>query len=312
MDGNHKLVPFSRGRKFLHYLDALVESLIDLPGEIRTDEPLSNHTTIKIGGPAGVFFVPETRAALIQAVNYSRKYDVGYVILGGGSNLLFPDRGFPGLVISTMSMNEYRLESDYLSADCGTRLATLISRTNAIGVSSLDFLSGIPGTLGGALAMNAGISEYSIQDVVQAVDILSADGQVIRVGKNDCGFSYRTSKILKEHVPVLGARLCLSGKQFDGNEILVRRSTTQPIAFPSAGCAFKNPVGHFAGELIEKAGLKGFQLGMVKVSDIHANFIINLGGASAAEISKIIDIVRQKVYKSFHILLELEIEVVDG
>jgi UDP-N-acetylmuramate dehydrogenase len=313
MDSNHKLVSFSGGRKFLHRLDGLIAKLVSLSGELRKNELLSKHTTIKVGGPARLFFVPESRSSLIQAVDYSRKYDIPYFILGSGSNLLFSDRGFSGLVISTTRINGLTLKGEYVFADCGVHLATLIAKTNAIKVTSLDFLSGIPGTLGGALAMNAGISECSIQEVVEDIEVLSIEGDVVHVGKDDCGFSYRTSRILNERIPVLGARLCLDGRQFNGPEILARRSATQPLGFASAGCAFKNPSGHSsAGELIEKAGLKGFQVGMVKVSDIHANFLINLGGASAAEISKIIDIVRQKVYKSFHILLELEIEVVDG
>jgi UDP-N-acetylmuramate dehydrogenase len=312
MDGNHKSVSFSRGREFLHNLDALLANLKRLSGEVRTDEPLHNHTTIKIGGSTDLFFLPESSLSLVRAVKYSHKYDVPYIIIGNGSNLLFSDKGFAGLVISTVRMDRVRLHDEYVFSDCGAPLAKLISITHTIGCSSLDFLAGIPGTLGGALVMNAGISENSIQNVVKRVKVLSANGNISSIGKDDCGFSYRSTSILKERIPVLGAWLSLSGKQFDGHEILARRAATQPISFSSAGCVFKNPVGHSAGNLIERAGLKGFQVGMVKVSDIHANFLINMGGASAAEISKIIDIVRQKVYKSFHILLELEIEVVDG
>ena len=312
MDGDNKSVAFPQGRKLLHRVEDLPASLKSLLGELRIDELLSPHTTIMVGGPAKAFFIPASKDSLVEAISISRDHHVPYLILGKGSNLLFADSGYRGLVISTERLTASTVSDGCVSAECGTPLATLISETNAREIHSLDFLAGIPGSLGGALAMNAGIPARSIGQIVEEVMVLSRDGTRVSIDTDACGFSYRASVLLEERLPILEAQLRLDGEEFDRAQLLARRARTQPHAFPSAGCAFKNPVGRCAGELIERAGLKGFRVGMAKVSDIHANFIINLGGASSAEIRKLIDIVRQKVYKSFHILLDLEIEVVDG
>jgi len=312
MDGDHELVTFPQGRKLLHRVEDLAASLGSLSGELRIDELLSAYTTIKVGGPADAFFLPTSISSLVDAIGLCRDYSVSYFVLGRGSNVLFSDSGYHGLVISTVRLTACTVSDGHLSADCGTPLAKLISEANAHGVHSLDFLVGIPGTLGGALAMNAGIKARSIGEIVENVTVLSGDGTVVSIDRDACGFSYRASATLESRLPILRVQLRLDEEKFDLDQLLARRAVTQPHGSPSAGCAFKNPVGRSAGELIEHAGLKGFRVGMAKVSDIHANFIINLGGANSAEIRKLIDIVRQKVYKSFHILLDLEIEVIDG
>jgi len=312
MDGDHELVTFPQGRKLLHRVEDLAASLGSLSGELRIDELLSAYTTIKVGGPADAFFLPTSISSLVDAIGLCRDYSVSYFVLGRGSNVLFSDSGYHGLVISTVRLTACTVSDGHLSADCGTPLAKLISEANAHGVHSLDFLVGIPGTLGGALAMNAGIKARSIGEIVENVTVLSGDGTVVSIDRDACGFSYRASATLESRLPILRVQLRLDEEKFDLDQLLARRAVTQPHGSRSAGCAFKNPVGRSAGELIEHAGLKGFRVGMAKVSDIHANFIINLGGANSAEIRKLIDIVRQKVYKSFHILLDLEIEVIDG
>jgi len=312
MDGDHEPVTFPQGRKLLHRVEDLAASLESLSGELRIDELLSAHTTIKVGGSADAFFLPTSIGSLVDAIGLCRDYSVSYFVLGRGSNVLFSDSGYRGLIISTGRLTACTVSDGHLSADCGTPLAKLISETNAHGVHSLDFLVGIPGTLGGALAMNAGIKARSIGEIVEKVSVLCGDGTVVSIDRDACGFSYRASAILESRLPILRVQLRLDEEKFDLDQLLARRAVTQPHGSPSAGCAFKNPVGRSAGELIEHAGLKGFRVGMAKVSDIHANFIINLGGASSAEIRKLIDIVRQKVYKSFYILLDLEIEVIDG
>ena len=312
MDGDHELVTFPQGRKLLHRVEDLAASLGSLSGELRIDELLSAYTTIKVGGPADAFFLPTSISSLVDAIGLCRDYSVSYFVLGRGSNVLFSDSGYHGLVISTVRLTACTVSDGHLSADCGTPLAKLISEANAHGVHSLDFLVGIPGTLGGALAMNAGIKARSIGEIVENVTVLSGDGTVVSIDRDACGFSYRASATLESRLPILRVQLRLDEEKFDLDQLLARRAVTQPHGSRSAGCAFKNPVGRSAGELIEHAGLKGFRVGMAKVSDIHANFIINLGGANSAEIRKLIDIVRQKVYKSFYILLDLEIEVIDG
>ena len=311
MDSDHEPVTFPRGRKLLRSIDEIVPGIGSLPGELRTGELLSRHTTIRVGGPADGFFLPASKDSLIEAINTCNVHGVPYFVLGSGSNVLFPDGGYRGLVISTSRISACRIEDDFALVDCGVGLAALVSAASARGIASLNFLAGIPGSVGGALAMNAGIKDRSIGDVVKDVTVFT-DGAPKSIDVKACGFSYRTSSILQSRLLVLEACISLDGPTYNRELLLAQRAATQPLGIPSAGCTFKNPKGRSAGDLIERAGLKGFRLGMAQISDIHANFIINLGGARSAEIRRIIDIVRQKVYKSFHILLDLEIEVVDG
>jgi UDP-N-acetylmuramate dehydrogenase len=216
------------------------------------------------------------------------------------------------MVISTQGLQEIIWEGSYVRASAGIPLPLLLDRANRLGNRSLNFLAGIPGTLGGAIAMNAGIPERSIADVLEEIAILREDYKIRNVSPEMCRFGYRRSQVLEQRIPVLWARLRLNGKPYDRFELISRKRATQPLDLPSAGCVFKNPPEGSAGYLIEKAGLKGLIIGKAKVSEKHANFIVNLGGATNAEIRKLIDIVRQKVYKSFHIWLELEIEVGTG
>lgn len=304
-----------KGGLFLHHLmvpSLLADHLASHRGKVRFDEPLAPHTTIDVGGRAARYFAPDTVEAFATAVRLCRHLNYPYLLLGGGSNLLFSDDGFPGLVISTQGLQEVTRENHSVRAEAGTPLPLLLDTTNRLGNGSLNFLAGIPGTVGGAIAMNAGIPEQSISDAVEEVAILDENSEVRIVTAKECQFEYRQSKVLKEQIPVLWGRLRLNGKSYDRFEVLAKRRATQPLDLPSAGCVFKNPPGSSAGYLIEKADLKGLIVGRAKVSEKHANFIVNLGGATNAEIRKLIDIVRQKVYKSFHIWLELEIEVLNG
>jgi UDP-N-acetylmuramate dehydrogenase len=290
----------------------LVSELSDLPGEIRFDVSLAPRTTIGVGGKGACLIVPRTVDALVEAIRLCRQCGVRYILLGAGSNLLFSDHGYPGVVIATEGLSGSVIEGESVKAFCGEPLPSLLAAVGRAGVRSLDFLAGIPGSVGGAIAMNAGIPGRSIGEMVDRVAVLSPQGEVRRMSAGDCRFTYRRSAIRDERLPVLWARLRLDGEPYDRAAILAQRRASQPLKSRSAGCIFKNPLGLSAGRLIDRAGLKGFRVGMAKVSEKHANFIINLGGARSAEIRKLIDIVRQKVYKSFRIPLELEIEVIDG
>ncbi len=280
--------------------------------EIRVGEPLTRHTTFGIGGKAAYYVIPDHPTAVGDIVRLCRDAAIPYVLLGAGSNVLFPDGDYAGVVISTERLTGIRIDGSHADVYAGTRIGDLINRLHRSGIHSLDFLSGIPGTMGGAIAMNAGIPAETIGDLVEHVWAVDDRGRISRFAGRRCRFSYRNSVFREKRLPILTARLRLDGPVYDGQSIIARRMEDQPVAARSAGCVFKNPPGDAAGRLIEAAGLKGFRVGMAKVSEKHANFIINLGGASSADIRKLIDIVRQKVYKSFRILLELEIEVIDG
>ena len=281
-------------------------------GTAKFGETLARHTTIGVGGQAACYCLPESPQELAELIGLCRRYNWPYLLFGAGSNLLFSDRGYPGVVFSTERLRGIFFEQDSVRVLAGERLVSVLDAVTRVGASSLNFLTGIPGSLGGAIAMNAGSHSRSIGDLVTEVAIVDNGGGMRILQQEDCQFVYRQSAILGQGLPVLWARLRLDGESYDREEMLAQRLASQPVSVRSAGCVFKNPSGVSAGQLIDEARLKGLQVGMAKVSEKHANFILNLGGATSAEIRKLIDIVRQKVYKSFRVLLELEIEVIDG
>jgi len=275
-------------------------------------EPLAPRTTFGVGGPAAWLFTPESALALKRAVELVHDHAVPHFVLGGGSNLLVSDEGYSGVVISTRRLRGVSLSRTSVRAFAGEPLPALLNLVDLSGNRSLNFLAGIPGTLGGAVAMNAGIPARSIGDVVDEVGVLSPEGTFSILSQDECRFGHRTSAILERGLTAVWARLRLTHESFDREALLARRKATQPLHAKSAGCVFRNPPADAAGRLIDAAGLKGISVGMAVVSEQHANFIVNQGGASSAEIRKLIDIVRQKVYKSFRIWLELEIRVIEG
>jgi len=280
-------------------------------GEVFLNEEMARHTTIQTGGAAACFFYPQHTADIKRALTFCSHHRQRYFILGNGSNLLFPDRGYSGLVIATGRLRGLRLEKDGLTARAGETINSLLDAANAFGYRGLNFLAGIPGTVGGAVVVNAGIPQASIGDVTSEVTVLDRSGTVRILSQSDCRFSYRHSGIRDDGLIVLWVRFNLTDKQpYDRRLLLAQRAIKQPLTYPSAGCVFVNPGGLSAGELIEKADLKGFTVKRAKVSTKHANFILNLGGAKSADILKVIDITQKKVYKRFNIKLKLEIEVV--
>ena len=287
-----------------HHGDAL-RLLRGLPGKVRPGEPLSRYTTFRIGGPAWCLFVPADRAAFAEAISRARAAGIPWFVLGGGSNVLFPDEGFPGLVIATRGLRALESDGTRLFAEAGVPLPALASR-------GLSALAGIPGTVGGALIMNAGTRAGSISRYVRAVEVLGHDGRPRRLPAAECGFSYRSSRLKRLHLPVLGAEFATPGDAaISADELLQRRRKSQPLGLPSAGCVFRNPPdAPPAGWLIDRAGFKGMRLGDALVSPVHANFICNLGRARAADVLALIERIREGVRHLFGVLLEPEIEIV--
>ncbi|MEW5825936.1 MAG: UDP-N-acetylmuramate dehydrogenase [Candidatus Bipolaricaulota bacterium] len=282
------------------------------PDDCRRGELLSRHTTFRVGGRADIFHAPGSIEGLVGAVELCRHLGLRSLVLGGGSNLLFSDRGFRGVILSTRNLDAMTETSNGWRVEAGTPLSRVVSVAEARGTHALSFLVGIPGTVGGAAVMNAGIRGTSIASVLERVEILDRTGGVRTLTSAECGFRYRGSRMLEKGETVLAVHVRADGPAFDGRAMLARKQATQPLSLPSAGCVFKNPEGHAAGALIENSGLKGYRVGDAMISEKHANFIVNLGGASSAEICKLIDIVRQKVYNTFHVRLDLEIGVIDG
>ena len=281
------------------------------------NEPLSAHCTFKIGGPADVFVQPETEEQLCRVIALCKACDVKYYLLGNGSNILFADEGFSGVVIDVSALDaEIAVEDTVLTAGAGVRLAALCKAALKHGLSGLEFAYGIPGTVGGAVYMNAGAYGSELKDVLESVTFLDSDLQLRTLPAADLAMGYRTS--IFEQNPdwcILSATVVLH--RGDGaavlarmQELLGKRREKQPLEWPSAGSTFKRPQGAFAGKLIEDCGLRGFTVGGAQISEKHCGFVINRGGATCADVVALTEQVRQIVEARTGFVLEREIRVV--
>jgi len=279
---------------------------------LATQERLARHTSFRIGGPAEFFFRPETRPELIRTICRCRRAGMPVRLLGAGTNLLVNDRGVSGAVLATSHVRQIEQSGDTIAAECGARLSRLIAISAGSGLSGLEPLAGIPGSLGGAIAMNAGTNRGCIADVVADVTVLTPAGELDVLQPREIGFGYRSTKLAG--AAVLSATLKLKPSSERNVRSAVRqnlraKAIAQPLGEPSAGCVFKNPPGDFAARIIDGLGLKGRTVGGARVSEKHANFIVNLGWATAADVLELIEIVRNAVFAARQISLELEIEV---
>ncbi len=281
-----------------------------------SDEPMKNHTSIKVGGPADLFATPETKEEFINLVTTASKMNIAVTIIGDGTNLLIRDKGIRGLVISTnkfkqtIKQYEANSESSIITASAGTKLSKLCNFAINNNLQGLEFAMGIPGTLGGAVSMNAGTPAGSISNIVNSVEIITSQGDIEKIKKNDLKFSYRNfdSKGIITEISFLLNKGNLEEIKKHFNKSLNNKKTTQPLSHKSAGCIFKNPEkGDPAGKLIDMAGLKGKQIGDAVISDKHANFIVNLGNAKCEDILKLIDLIIKKISTLFSVELQTEI-----
>jgi UDP-N-acetylmuramate dehydrogenase len=281
---------------------------------LKRDEPLKDHTTFRIGGPARFFAEVQDTGELSRLKNLAAIEKIPFCLLGWGSNVLVSDDGFPGIVARlTGRFAEFRFERDVLEAGAGVPLPLLVNAARDGDLSGFECLAGIPGTLGGALVGNAGTMLGSVADTLVFADVLSDLGQIVRLEKKNIEFSYRHSGLAGR--TVLGATFHLKKSQKNGivsaiNELMKRRSSSQPHGAWSAGSVFKNPPGDSAGKLIEACGLKGVAHGGAQISEKHANFIINTGSATAADVRALIALAQEKVKEQFSVDLELEIKLI--
>lgn len=279
------------------------------------NELLKKHTSIRIGGSADYFCVPKNIEELKEALQYAKERSLPVAVIGAGTNLLVLDQGFRGLVIKlSKGLNWITYNGQRVQVGSGVDLARLIRSLSAKGWGSLEFLVGIPGTVGGAVVMNAGAWGKGIGSCVAEVKVLDRNGNERIIKKNKLGFRYRKSKLQKNNGIVVEVTLKLRKKRKNKikkiiREYLLRRRETQPLGTPNCGSIFKNPNGDFAGRLIEAADCKGMRLGDAQVSTKHANFILNLGEAKARDVIKLITRVQKKVKDKFKILLEPEIKI---
>ena len=290
--------------------------LIDIMDEKRiyTKEPMKNHTTFRVGGEADYFVIPKTIEEVKHIVNLCREMDMPYYILGNGSNLLVGDKGYRGVVIQIYKeMNEITVEEHRIKVQAGALLSRVGSVALGESLTGFEFAAGIPGTMGGAVVMNAGAYGGEMKDVLEEVTALTPEGEVVVLKKDELELGYRTSVIAKRDYVVLEATITLQSGDRESikakmDELRLQRTTKQPLEYPSAGSTFKRPEGYYAGKLIQDAGLRGFQVGGAQVSEKHCGFVINKENATAADIDELMRRVSAIVKEKFGVELEPEVK----
>lgn len=282
---------------------------------ILINEPMSEHTSFRLGGNAKYFVLPSCEDEVIATVNALKKAGENFVVIGNGSNLLVSDKGFDGTVICIgKNMSKITVQGEEIHAMAGALLSTIASVARAHSLAGFEFASGIPGSLGGAVVMNAGAYDGEMKNVVSKTTYLSADGTLKTVVGKEHGFSYRKSIFTKDDV-VLRSVITLQKGDADKiseytRELSARRREKQPLEYPSAGSTFKRPEGYFAAKLIDDASLRGYRVGGAMVSEKHAGFVINYDNAKSADVYQLIKDVQSIVYDKFGVSLEPEIKFI--
>lgn len=282
---------------------------------LRLNESMRKHTTLKVGGTAKFMVTPVSIDTIVDAIDCCKRNKIRYYILGNGSNVLVRDEGIDGVVIklaSNFSLVDVR--KDIIEAQAGAYLGAVARIALENGLGGFEFASGIPGTLGGAIIMNAGAYGREMKDVVVESVVLNGDGEVMTLSKDQLQFGYRSSVLQDSDCVVLGTRLKLYSDDRKNikqkmEELLRQRREKQPLNKPNAGSTFKRPDGYFAAQLIEQAGLKGYRIGGAKVSTKHAGFIVNEDDATADDILSLMDYIRDTVRQKFGVILEPEIKI---
>ena len=283
--------------------------------ELRVNEPMSRYTTFRIGGPAALMALPKTAGEAKAAVKTARELGIEPFFLGNGSNLLVADEGYPGFIIKlTWDFDGIREVNRGLEAGSAVLLSRLSNALVGRGLTGLEFAGGIPGSVGGAVTMNAGAYGGEMAQVLESVTFLDEAGEVCTLPVSECGFGYRKSIFSQRKCLVLRARFRL--EQGDGyaikarmDELAAKRREKQPLEYPSAGSMFKRPPGHFAAALIDQCGLKGLTVGGAQVSEKHAGFVVNRGGATCGDVLALVDQVKEEVLRQTGVELEMEVKV---
>lgn len=295
----------------------IINRFKELLGEnnVLLNEPMSAHTTFRIGGAADIFLTPDSTESVCKAVETARKSGMPYYIIGNGSNLLVKDNGFRGIIIQIYKNLSYiNVEGNIITAGAGALLSAVARKALDNSLTGMECLSGIPGTVGGAVCMNAGAYGGEIKDVVVSSKAF-INGNVETIDNAASEFGYRTSRIMREGMIVLETTFKLEKGNYDEirakmHELAQQRNSKQPVELPSAGSTFKRPEGYFAGKLIDDSGLRGYSVGQAQVSPKHCGFVVNNGGATAKEVLELIDHVQKTVYNKFGVMLEPEVRII--
>ncbi len=296
--------------------DEIVTRLINITGKdnVRINEPMKNHTTFKIGGPAQYYVTPESVNQIQEVVSLCRNMNIPLHVIGNGSNILVGDDGVDGVVLALFNtFSDYEIKDNVITAQAGMSLIKLAVVALREGLTGLEFASGIPGSVGGAVYMNAGAYDGQMKDVVTSVTVLDEAGNIRILGRDELDMGYRTSAVAKNNMIVL--QVVIELKSGDKEQIKARmnqlselRKQKQPLEYPSAGSTFKRPEGYFAGKLIADAGLKGYSIGGAAVSEKHAGFVVNMGGATAKDVVELTDYIKKRIMEQFGVTLELEVK----
>jgi UDP-N-acetylmuramate dehydrogenase len=299
-------------------MDGLFTELQELnSGKVKRNELLSQHTTMKIGGPADLFIEPSSLEDIQKVMTLIKERQLPWRAIGRGSNLLVSDKGIEGVVIKLGSgLNHLSINESTITVGGGHSLVSLSTLISKKGLSGLEFASGIPGSVGGAVYMNAGAHGSDISKILTKAHILFEDGSIEWLSNDDMEFTYRTSILQKkrpgivleaEFMLTMGDRTAIVSQMQKNKDY---RKETQPWNFPCAGSIFRNPLPNYAGKLIEEAGLKGFQIGGAKISEMHGNFIVNAGNATAKDVLDLIQYIKDKILHLYGIKMETEVEII--
>lgn len=281
--------------------------------DILENEPMSRHTTFRIGGEVACFIRISKEEQLAALIPYFQKVDIPYFVIGNGSNLLVGDRGYNGVILQIKDkFDRIDIEGNLMRIQAGALLSKVAASALAHSLTGFEFASGIPGTIGGGVMMNAGAYGGEMKQVVQSVTVLSDEGEVMELDNGTMEFGYRTSIIRNRHFTVLKVSIKLAEGEQGAiktrmEELAAQRKEKQPLSYPSAGSTFKRPEGYFAGKLIMDAGLRGYSIGGARVSEKHCGFVINEGNATAADVAEVILEVQERVKDKFGVSLEREV-----
>lgn len=283
---------------------------------IRMNEPMKLHTSFKVGGPADMLVTPTDEYQIRDVLRICREAGVPVFVIGNGTNLLVRDGGIRGVVIKIFdNYNGIKVEGNMITAEAGALLSVISKKAMESNLTGVEFACGIPGTAGGAAAMNAGAYDGEMRHVCDSVDLIDDKSNMVTLKNEELQFGYRRSIVSAEGYIVTKVRFALQRGDYDKirarfDELMRRRREKQPLHLPSAGSTFKRPAGGYAAKLIEEAGLKGRRVGDAMVSDMHCGFIVNMGNATALQILELIEIVKSEVYRNSKIMLEPEVKII--
>lgn len=284
-------------------------------GEVRFSEEMKNHTTFEIGGPCDVMIIPENKEQVLNTLKTIKEHGFSYMVIGNGSNLLVSDQGLRMVIIKLgEAFSQIKIEGEKVYAQAGAELAEVAKASIEEGLAGMEYVSGIPGNIGGAITMNAGAYGGEMKDIVGTVTCLGQDLEIRTYTNEDMHFSYRHSRVQEENLIVLEVELALEkGNQEEIDELYhsltQRREEKQPLEYASAGSTFKRPEGYYAGKLIDDAGLRGYKHNNAMVSEKHCGFVINTGGAACDDVLYVIRHIQKEIYDKYRVKLQTEVKI---